>query len=66
MPWLQNKITMTEKDKQLIKKAWKTSCFDWPSINGLIVQAETQEAKKELASIRNHKYHMEEAKNGSL
>lgn len=55
---------MSEKDKELIKQAWAISCFDWYEIDGLIEQAESPEAKEELRTVRNHKYHMEEYKSG--
>lgn len=55
---------MSEKDKALIEKAWKISCFEWNEIDSLIEQAESPEAKEELKVIRNHKYHLEEYKCG--
>lgn len=53
---------MSNKDIALIDKANNTSCFDWASIETLIEQASSEEAKKRLHSIMVHKYHMEEQK----
>ena len=55
---------MSEKDKQLIAKANSLNCIDWSLIEGLIEQAETEEAKERLRTIRNDKYHLEEYKCG--
>lgn len=55
---------MSEKDKDLIAKARATNCIDWSSIDELIEQAESPEAKERLRVIRNHKYHLEEYKCG--
>ena len=55
---------MSEKDKDLIAKARATNCIDWSSIDELIEQAESPEAKEHLRVIRNSKYHMEEYKSG--
>lgn len=55
---------MSEKDKALIDRAWKISCFDWGEIDNLIEQAESPEAKERLRVIRNCKYHEEEYKCG--
>lgn len=57
---------MSEKDKQLIAKANSLNCIDWSLIDGLIEQAETEEAKEKLRTIRNYKYHLEEFKAGIL
>lgn len=51
---------MSEKDKQLINKAWSTSSIDWYSINELIEQAESNECKESLKTIKHRKYHQEE------
>lgn len=51
---------MSEKDKGLIKLARETSCFRWSSIESLIEQAESEEAKELLRVIMNSKYHIEE------
>ncbi len=58
--------TMTEKDKELIKKAWDTDYIYWSSIDKLMEQAETSEAKEQLKSIRSFKYHQEEAFAGTI
>lgn len=55
---------MSEKDKQLIAKANSLNCIDWSMIDGFIEQAETEEAKEKLRTIRNYKYHLEEYKCG--
>lgn len=55
---------MSEKDKALIDRAWKISCFNWFEIDNLIEQAESPEAKERLRVIQNHKYHLEEYKCG--
>ena len=55
---------MSEKDKALIDRAWKISCFNWSEIDNLIEQAESPEAKERLRVIQNHKYHLEEYKCG--
>lgn len=52
---------MTEKDKKLIKKAWDVDYIYWSSIDELMEQADTEEAKEKLKSIRSFKYHQEEA-----
>ena len=57
---------MTEKDKELIKKAWDTDYIYWSSIDKLLEQAETSEAKEQLRSIRSFKYHQEEAFAGTI
>lgn len=53
---------MSDKDKALIDRAWKISCFNWGEIDNLIEQAESPEAKERLRVIQNHKYHLEEYK----
>lgn len=55
---------MSEKDKELIDKAWKVSCFNWEQIDVLIEKAESQETKDRLRNIQKHKYHLEECKCG--
>lgn len=57
---------MSEKEKQLIAKANSLNCIDWSLIDGLIEQAETEEAKERLKTIRSYKYHLEEYKAGIL
>lgn len=57
---------MTEKDKELIKKAWNTDYIYWSNIDALMEQADTEEAKEKLKSIRSFKYHQEEAFAGTL
>lgn len=57
---------MTEKDKELIKKAWDTDYIYWSTIDELMEQAETIEAKEKLKSIRSFKYHQEEVFAGTL
>lgn len=53
---------MSDKDKALIDRGWKISCFNWGEIDNLIEQAESPEAKERLRVVRNHKYHEEEYK----
>lgn len=55
---------MSEKDKSLIDRAWKISCYNHYEIDNLIEQAESAEAKERLRTIRNYKYHLEEYKCG--
>lgn len=57
---------MTEKDKKLIKKAWDIDYIYWSAIDELMEQADTEEAKEQLKSIRRFKYHQEEAFAGTL
>lgn len=51
---------MTEKDTHLIREAQDTDYIYWSSIEYLIEQADSEEAKSELKRIMNHKYHLEE------
>lgn len=57
---------MSEKDKMLIEKAREVSYIDWYTIDELIEQAESNEAKERLHSIRSLKYHTEEYHAGIL
>ena len=57
---------MTEKDRELIKKAWEIDYIYWASIDELMEQADTEEAKAQLKSIRSFKYHQEEAFAGTI
>ena len=57
---------MTEKDKELIKKAWNTDYIYWSNIDALMEQADTEEAQEHLKSIRSFKYHQEEAFAGTI
>lgn len=57
---------MSDKDKKLIAQARATNCIFWSSIDELIEQAESPEAKEQLRVIRNSKYHIEEYKSGLL
>jgi hypothetical protein len=57
---------MTEKDKELIKKAWEVDFIEIWNIDELIEQADTEEAKVRMKSIRSYKYHQEEAFAGTL
>ena len=52
---------MTEKDKELISKAWGMCCTQWNLIEGMIDEAESDEAKERLRVIAVSKYHREEA-----
>lgn len=52
---------MTEKDYELIKKAWSIRFIDWSLIDNFIYEAATNEAKERLRVIRNYKYHLENA-----
>lgn len=54
---------MSEKDKNLISQAWKTSCYQWNSIDSLIEKAESEGAKEKLRTIMNYKYQMERYSN---
>lgn len=57
---------MTEKDKELIKKAWEVDYIEIWNIDELIEQADTEEAIERMKSIRRYKYHQEEAFAGTL
>ena len=57
---------MTEKDRELISKAWGIHYTEWYMVHTLIEEAETQEAKQRLKMIASHKYHLEEASAGCL
>lgn len=57
---------MTENDRELIRKAWDINCIYWSTIDELMEQADTPEAKEQLRVIRSFKYHMEEASCGTL
>lgn len=57
---------MTEKDKELISKAWGMCCTQWNLIEGMIDEAESDEAKERLRVIAVSKYHREEAMAGCL
>lgn len=57
---------MTEKDKKLIQKAWEIDYIYWGYIDELMEQADTEEAKEQLKSIRSFKYHQEEAFAGTI
>ena len=47
-------------DKELIKQAWATHYTRWYEIDYLIDQAESEETKEKLETIKKHKYHLEE------
>lgn len=51
---------MTEKDKNLIARARRLPPSYWGDIDGLIVQADTDEAKEALRMIQKALYHAEE------
>lgn len=55
---------MSNNDMQLINQAWDINPMRWYDIDALIDKAESAEAKEELRSIRNYKYHIEEYKSG--
>jgi len=57
---------MTDKDKELIRKARATYCTQWYMVEAMIEEADTKEAKEELRRIAIHKYHREEALAGCL
>ncbi|MBR5271817.1 MAG: hypothetical protein IKU25_00255 [Clostridia bacterium] len=57
---------MTAKDKELIEKAWGIHCTQWYMIEGMIDEAESDEAKERLRVIAVSKYHREEAMAGCL
>lgn len=50
---------MTKNDEQLIKRAWLTPATHWGDIENLEQQAESEEAKKKLKSIKVRKFSME-------
>ncbi len=51
---------MTEKDKELIRKAKSYTYFEWSNVCDLEKVADTEEAKRELKNIRTSLYHEEE------
>lgn len=53
-------MAMTEKDKRLVKEAENMSYVRWYTIDKLIEQADTEEAKSRLKAIEKFKYHLEE------
>lgn len=57
---------MSEKDATLIAKARAISYVNWYMIDDLIEQAETEETRETLRSIRSSKYHTEEYYSGCL
>ena len=56
----------SNKDKELLKKAWDIHYTRWYEIESLIEQAESEETKRTLKNIQVHKYHKEEASAGVL
>lgn len=57
---------MTEKDKQLIKKAESMHFREWYAVDEMIEEAESAECKLKLHDIAVKYYHKEEAKAGLL
>lgn len=57
---------MTQRDKDLIERAWSVHFTEWFLIDELINQAESEEAKERLRTIRSFKYHREEFSAGCL
>lgn len=57
---------MSIKDKSLIDKAREIHFTEWFLIDDLIDQAESDEARSQLKSIRSSKYHREEYSCGCL
>lgn len=57
---------MTEKDKELIRKAKSYTYFEWSNVCDLEKVADTEEAKRELKNIRTSLYHEEEWDAGLL
>lgn len=55
---------MSEKDIKLIRQANETPYTLWHSIENLIEEAESREAKARLEAIMKYKYHYEEYKSG--
>ena len=51
---------MTEKDKNLIARARRLPPSYWGDIDGLIEQADTDEAKDALRTIQKAMHHAEE------
>lgn len=56
---------MSDKDRILIDRAWETSYLNWESIDMLIEQAESDEAKDKLLMIQKYKNHIEESRFGT-
>lgn len=57
---------MTQRDKDLIERAWSVHFTEWFLIDELIDQAESEEARERLRTIRSFKYHREEFSAGCL
>lgn len=56
----------SNKDKELLQKAWDIHYTRWYEIESLIEQAESEETKKMLKSRMVTLYHREEASAGLL
>jgi hypothetical protein len=57
---------MTEKDKDLINKAFELRASEWDLVSKLEEQAESDEAKKILHNREMYLYHKEEYISGLL
>lgn len=57
---------LTEKDKELIRKAQYIQPMYFYMVDELIEQADTEEAKERLNSIRSTLYHIDEYEAGIL
>lgn len=55
---------MSDKDKELVNKAYATN--DWGEADNLMNEAESAEAKNTIRCIRNYLYHKEEYFGGVL
>lgn len=57
---------MSKNDQSLIDKARRIHFSEWDLIDGLIDQAESENARERLKSIQKQKYHREELSCGYL
>lgn len=57
---------MTDKDKELIKRANELSDIQWSIAYDLADEAESNEAKEELTIIAKRLFHTEEASCGCI
>lgn len=57
-------MIMTQKDLELIEKAYRTPYTNYGDVDDMADQADTEEAREWLHAIANGKYHEEEARVG--
>lgn len=57
---LNYKNMMTDKDKELIDRAYGISPMYFYMVDDLIAQADTEDAKERLRAIRSSLYHLDE------